>query len=55
VAWHEGWDMLRKEGAIDVLTQRKIERPVFSEPKTWEKKVEVKSSDTAFVSFTLSE
>jgi hypothetical protein len=55
VAWHEGWTMLRQEGAIDVLTQRKVERPVFSEPKTWEKKVEVKPSDTAVVSFSLSE
>ena len=55
VAWHEGWTLLRQEGAIDVLTQRKIQRPVFSDPKTWEKKVEVRASDTAVVGFTISE
>jgi hypothetical protein len=55
VAWHEGWNLVHSEAAVDVLTQRRIERPVFSEPKTWEKKVEVKASDTAVVAFTLSE
>ena len=34
VAWHEGWNILRSEGAFDVLTQRRVQRPVFSEPKT---------------------
>jgi len=49
IAWHEGWNLLRQEAAVDVLTQRRIDRPVFSEAKIWEKKVEVKASDLAVV------
>ena len=37
VAWHEGWKLEREEAAFDVLTEQKIRRPIFSEPKTWEK------------------
>jgi len=55
VAWHEGWKVLRQEGAFDVLTERKVERPVFSEPRTWDKPVEVKAGGTSVVDFTLSE
>src|ERR1051326_5221617 len=39
VAWHEGWDLLGKQHAYDVLTGRRVERPVFSDPKAWEKSV----------------
>jgi hypothetical protein len=55
VAWHEGWKLLRQEGAFDVLTERKIQRPIFSEPRTWDKKVSVGNSETSVVNFTLSE
>jgi len=54
VAWHEGWDMLRMEGTIDVLTQRRIQRPVFSDPETWEKKVAVSPDGETAVEFTIS-
>src|SRR5947209_11989917 len=39
VAWHEGWGVVRQEAAFDVLTERRIQRPVFTEPKTWEQHV----------------
>jgi len=55
VAWHEGWKVLRQEAAFDVLTERRIQRPVFSEPKTWERKVTVNENDTAVVNFVLSD
>ena len=55
VAWHEGWKLLRQESALDVLTERKIQRPVFSDPKTWEKQVTVKASENTSVSFSLSD
>src|SRR5713101_1614279 len=47
VAWHEGWHILRSEGAFDVLSERRVQRPIFSEPKTWEKSVHVDTNDRA--------
>ncbi|MBV9573458.1 MAG: hypothetical protein JOY93_05350 [Acidobacteriales bacterium] len=55
VAWHEGWTVARSEGTFDVLTERRVQRPVFSDPKTWEKKVTVASGGNSAVNFTLSE
>jgi Polysaccharide lyase family 4, domain II len=55
VAWHEGWKLDREEAAFDVLTERKIRRPVFSGPKTWEKKVTVKTDENAVADFVLGE
>jgi Carboxypeptidase regulatory-like domain len=55
VAWHEGWKVLRQEAAFDVLTQRRIQRPVFSEPRSWEKNVTVDKNETATVDFVLSD
>jgi hypothetical protein len=55
VAWHEGWSLLRQQAAIDVLTQRTIQRPVFSEPRTWQTKVTVGENETAVVKFVLSD
>ena len=40
VAWHEGWGLAGKEQAYDVLTERTVQRPIFTEPKTWEKSVD---------------
>jgi hypothetical protein len=39
VAWHEGWVREGKEQVYDVLTQHKVDRPRFTEPRTWEKSV----------------
>lgn len=55
VAWHEGWKLDREEAAFDVLTQRKIRRPIFSDPKTWEKQVTVSPDRTAVINFVLTE
>jgi len=55
VAWHEGWGMLRQESAFDVLTERRIQRPVFSEAKTWEKRVNVKADGSSMVNFVLAD
>ena len=46
VAWHEGWAVVGKEQAYDVLTERKVERPLFPEPKTWEKSVTVNATSS---------
>jgi len=54
VAWHEGWDVVRTEGAFDVLTERKIQRPIFSDPKTWEKEANVSGGQTTVVNFAIS-
>lgn len=55
VAWHEGWNILREENSFDVLTEAKVGRAVFSQPRTWEKPVRVSPGATASVNFTLSE
>ena len=52
-AWHEGWGIVSRE-TFDVLTERKIERPVFSEPRTWDKPVEAKSGENSTINFTIS-
>jgi hypothetical protein len=55
VAWHEGWNVVRQEGAFDVLTEKRVTRPIFSEPRTWEKTVNVDADGAAEVNFALSE
>lgn len=54
VAWHEGWSLAGKEQAYDVLTERSVQRPVFTEPRTWEKSVTVSTSQTSTVNFAIS-
>lgn len=54
VAWHEGWTLAGKEQSYDVLTEKRVDRPVFSEPKTWEKSVTVSGNQTATVNFVVS-
>lgn len=53
VAWHEGWTLIGKEQAYDVLTERAVQRPVFSEPKTWEKSVTVNANSPSTVNFVI--
>ena len=53
VAWHEGWGLAGKEQAFDVLTEHAVQRPVFTEPKTWEKSVTVNPSQASTVNFVL--
>lgn len=54
VAWHEGWDVVRQEAAFDVLTERRIQRPVFTQPKTWEQHVTVNADEKAVVNFVIT-
>jgi len=54
VAWHEGWGVVRQEAAFDVLTERRIQRPVFTEPKTWEQHVTVNADEKAIVNFVIT-
>ncbi len=55
VAWHEGWAVARQEASFDVLTERRVERPVFSPARTWEKKVNVGPKGIITVDFIISE
>ena len=54
VAWHEGWGLAGKEQAFDVLTERSVQRPVFTEAKTWEKPVTVSGNQVSTVNFVIS-
>jgi hypothetical protein len=54
VAWHEGWSVTGREHAYDVLTEHKVERPIFTEPRTWEKSVTVPPNQSAAVNFVIS-
>jgi len=54
VAWHEGWGREGKEEVYDVLTQHKVDRPLFTEAKIWEKPVTVTGSKTSVVNFVIS-
>jgi len=54
VAWHEGWQVLGRQATFDVLTEKKVDRPIFSEPRTWEKAVNVGGNATAVVNFVIS-
>jgi hypothetical protein len=53
VAWHEGWGLAGKEQAYDVLTERAVQRPIFTEPKSWEKSVTVNSNGSSSVNFVI--
>jgi len=54
VAWHEGWVLAGSEHAYDVLTEHKVERPIFTEPKTWEKSVTVAPNQPTAINFVIS-
>ena len=47
--------MVRREGAFDVLTEKRVERPIFSEPRTWEKSVSLEPNGAVEVNFAISE
>lgn len=54
VAWHEGWIMAGKQQTYDVLTERTVQRPIFTEPKTWQKPVTVNANQPSVVDFVIS-
>jgi len=43
-----------REKAYDVLTEHAVQRPVFTEPKTWEKSVTVSGNQVSTVNFVIS-
>jgi hypothetical protein len=55
VAWHESWKVASREASFDVLTEKKVERPVFTPPRTWEKRIKVESNGTTSVSFAIAD
>jgi Polysaccharide lyase family 4, domain II len=55
VAWHEGWKVEREEPVLDVGTQTKTKRLFFTDPMTWQKKVNVSPNGHAVVDFQISE
>jgi hypothetical protein len=54
VAWHEGWGIVGKANGYDVLTQRKVDRPLFTEPRTLEKSVTVTENKVSSVNFVVA-
>ena len=54
IAWHEGWGIAGRQRAYDVLTQKEVARPVFTEPRTWEKSVTVTSNQRGIVNFAIA-
>ena len=46
---------MRQEATFDVLTERRIQRPVFSDARTWDEKVNVGKNETAVVNFVLAD
>jgi hypothetical protein len=54
VAWHEGWGVVGKANSYDVLTQRKVDRPLFTEPRTLEKSVAVTENKVSSVNFVVA-
>jgi len=55
VAWHEGWGVVREESAYDVLTERRVQRPVFTPSRSWQKSVTVTANGNSVVEFMISE
>jgi Polysaccharide lyase family 4, domain II len=55
VAWHEGWQVLGRENALDVFSQKTIQRAIFSEPRTWVQTVIAHAGETARVTFVISQ
>jgi len=43
-----------KEHAFDVLSGQSVERPVFTEPRTWEKSVTVSGNQVSTVDFVIA-
>jgi hypothetical protein len=55
VAWHEGWHVIGRESTIDVMAQKRVERPLFTPPETWSKKVTVSANTTTPVQFVITD
>jgi hypothetical protein len=54
-AWHEGWKVTGQGALYDVMTQTRVQRPIFSDPMEWTKKVTVPANGTVDVKFIISD
>jgi len=54
-AWHEGWKVVGHGELYDVMTQMRVQRPVFSDPVEWTKRVSVPANGNATVNFAISD
>ena len=54
-AWHEGWKVTGQGSVYDVMTQMRVQRPVFSDPMEWTKKVSVPARGAVDVKFVISD
>ena len=54
-AWHEGWKVTGHGTVYDVMTQMRVQRPVFSDPMEWTRKVSVPANGNVDVKFVISE
>jgi hypothetical protein len=54
-AWHEGWKVVGQGSLYDVMTQVRVQRPIFSDPIEWTKKVTVPANGTSSVNFVVSD
>lgn len=54
VAWHEGWQVMGRQNALDVFSQKTVQRAIFSAPRTWEQTVNVNAGETTLVNFVIS-
>lgn len=54
-AWHEGWKIVGQSALYDVMTQARVQRPVFADPMIWSKSVTVPPNGAAEVKFVISE
>ena len=53
-AWHEGWKIVADETMLDVGAQVTVKRPIYSQPRTWQKQVTVHPLNNSTVDFELS-
>jgi hypothetical protein len=54
-AWHEGWKVTGQGALYDVMTQMRVQRPIFSDPVEWTKKVTVPANGSVDVKFAISD
>jgi len=54
-AWHEGWKVTGQGSLYDVMTQTRVQRPIFSDPMEWTKKVTVPANGNVDVKFSISD
>lgn len=55
MAWHEGWHVVGQQPSFDVTSTDKVNRPIFSLPKTWRQEVAVKSGGTTVIDFAITD